>query len=132
MSGFPTAGGGFLYTNGDITDVPLFALATPIAITAAATLTAVQLTNGLMTATTVGAANLQLPTVTSLNSEVPNSFPNSAFTLIVINTDAADAVTFTTNTGWTLVGNMVVALGTSAQFIARQTAIDTWTWYRSA
>lgn len=116
--------------------------ATPIALTTSATVTAAQLLVGLLTANqgAGAAASYQLPLATDLDAALPSSGVNSCFdfSLINISTVAAEDATITTNTGWTLVGNMVVASNAAAtdqsvgRFRARKTATGAWTLYRIA
>lgn len=116
--------------------------ATPIALTVSATLTAAQLLTCLLTGNqgAAGAAAYQLPTVASLVAALPADFVNNnAFdiTLSNISTAVAETNTFTTNTGWTLVGNMVVIAnvtsntpGSAGRFRIRRVSAAAFTFYR--
>lgn len=114
--------------------------ATPIALTAAATLTAAQLLVGLLTSNPGGGAavNYQLPTAASLDTALASAGVNASFdfSLVSISTNVAETATLTTNTGWTLVGNMTIAANSAAtaqsaaRFRARKTATGAWTLYR--
>jgi hypothetical protein len=101
----------------------------PAAQNTAATLTAAQLEAGILTTAPAGAINLQLPLATAMDAEFPSA-AGTSIDFIVINTNGANAATITTNTGWTLVGAMAVALSTSARFRALKTAAGAWTLYR--
>lgn len=113
---------------------------TPIALTAAAVLTAAQIAVGLLTSNPGGAAavNYQLPLASAMDAAFPTAGVNSSFdfSLVSISTVSAETATLTTNTGWTLVGNMVTAANSAAtsnsasRFRARKTAAATWTLYR--
>jgi hypothetical protein len=59
-----------------------------------------------------------------------NAKPSSAFDFSVINLSGANIGTIATNTGWTLVGGMAVAVSYSGRFRARKTGTGTWTLYR--
>jgi hypothetical protein len=59
-----------------------------------------------------------------------NAKPNSAFDFSVINLSSANIGSLATNTGWTLVGTMGVAVSSSSLFRARKTGDATWTLYR--
>lgn len=118
--------------------------AAPAAKTAGTTLTANEVLGGLITGNlgTAAAGNYQLPTAASLEAalraQVKELKANDSidFTLVNISTVALEDITITTNTGWTLVGNMTVASNDAATsqsqgvFRARRTAADTWTLYR--
>jgi hypothetical protein len=126
----PNGAGGYQIGAGNASEAQLLVQAAPTALTAGATATAAQLANGLFTFNGT-AGNLQLPTVSDLETGIPNAVKvNAAFDFFVVNTDAADAITLTTGTGWTIVGAAAVALSTSAHFRARKTGDGAWTCYR--
>lgn len=114
----------------------------PAAKTVSATLTAAEVLTGIITVNQAGAASsaLQLPTGTNLQAALPADFAdNDSFDFSVINTSTVDAedASLTTNTGWTLVGNMDIpaysaagSLNSSGLFRARRTASNTFTLYR--
>lgn len=116
---------------------------TPTAKTVAVTLTAAELLTGIITAHQGGgaAANYQLPLASALQTAMATDLANDdAFDFYVINlsTVAAEDITITTNTNWTLVGGMTIeardstAANASAHFRARRTAANTFTLYRLA
>jgi len=77
------------------------------------------------------AGNLTLPTVADLEADISSAQRvNAAFDFFVVNTDAADAITLTIGTGWTIVGAAAVATTSSAHFRARKTGDGAWTAYR--
>jgi hypothetical protein len=130
----PSIGGGYQIGDGNGAEANLYAQAAPQTATATATLTAAQLfTNLLVANPSTTAAAYTLPTVANLEAVAVNAHNDSAFELIVVNLGTASgAVTMTTSTGWTLVGNMVIAVTTSARFLARKTGDLAWTLYRTA
>lgn len=122
-------------TIGDIPVQPLGinlgSQAAPVERDTAVTLAVTDLTGGLIESNpTGGAINLQLPLATAMDAALPDAIANSSFDFSVINVNATNASTLTTNTGWTLVGNMAVALSSSGKFRARKTAAGAWTLYR--
>ena len=127
----PNGGGGYQVGAGNAAEAQLIVQGAPTALTAAATATAAQLSNGLFTFNGT-AGNLTLPTVADLEAGIPNAQKvNAAFDFYVINIDAGtDDVTVATATGWTLVGAMAVAENTSGHFRARKTGDGAWTCYR--
>ncbi len=112
----------------------------PAAATVSATLTAANLAAGIITVAqgAGGASAQQLPLATALDTLLPASVAGTFFDFSVINTGAAgEVVTITTNTGWTLVGDVIIDIKTasgatpsSARFRARKTATGAWTLYR--
>ena len=133
----PNGAGGYQVGDGNLSEVQLGVQGAPVALTAAATLTAQQLTAGIITYT--GAvANIQLPIVvtaggvTGVNDVVSSAKTDSSFDVVVINIGGTNTATVTAGTGWTLVGSAAVAAGVSAQFLARKTSDTTYTLYRVA
>lgn len=138
-----TGTGGYQFTAGDLNEPAMSVQPTPVAKTAAATLTSQELVGGILTTSLTGAgANMQLPlvvtssaapTVLGINDVVPSAKINSSFDWVVINlTAATHAATVTVGTGWTIVGDAAVAAATSGTFRARKTSDTTWTLYRIA
>lgn len=114
---------------------------TPTAKTVSATLTAAEILAGIITVNqgAAGASALQLPLATAMDTALPESAANDAFDFSVINISTVDAedASITTNTGWTLVGNVDIpaysaagSLNSSGRFRARKTAAGAWTLYR--
>jgi hypothetical protein len=114
---------------------------TPTAKTVSATLTAAEIQAGIITVNqAAGAASAQqLPTATAMDTAFTTFVAGDTFDFWVINTSTVDAedASLTTNTGWTLVGNMDVpaysaagSLNSSAHFRARKTGTAAWTLYR--
>lgn len=114
----------------------------PIAKTTDVTLTGAELLAGIITVNqgAAGASALTLPLATAMDTAMPEAVAGTAFDFSVINisTVAAEDATVTTNTGWTLVGGMVVEsrdsdrANSSGRFRARKTATGAWTLYRLA
>lgn len=119
--------------------------AAPAAKTTSATLTAAEVLTGLITGNqaAAGAAAYTLPLATDFETALLAAHPgltnNDSFDFFVINlsTVAAEDITVTTNTGWTLVGSMLVIEqaagnpgGSNGHFRARRTAANTYTLYR--
>jgi hypothetical protein len=128
----PNGAGGYQIGDGNIGEANLTVQGAPVALTAAATLTGAQLSNGLFTYT--GAAvNLTLPTVADLEADVSSAQKvNSAFEFGIINIGGTNAATLVVGTGWTIVGVAAVSANTSARFLARKTGDGAWTAYRVA
>lgn len=129
----PSVGGGYQVGDGNVNEIQMFALS-PASATATATLTAAQFTSGLIVggnATT--AASYTIPTVAAVEAVVGNAKVDSAFETIILNTGTgAGAVTVVTNTGWTIVGSLAVAVNSAVKFISRKTGDGSWTLYRAA
>jgi hypothetical protein len=128
----PNGSGGYQFNDGNVGEALLFVQGAPTAITAAATMTPAQLSNGLFTFNGT-AGNLTLPTVADVEDYVSSaSKVDAAFDFFVINIDASgsDAVTVAIGTGWTLVGAGAVAAASSGHFRARKTGDGAWTCYR--
>ena len=127
----PNGSGGYQFNDGNVGEALLFVQGAPTALTAAATATPAQLSNGLFTFNGT-AGNLTLPTVADVEAYVSSaSKVDAAFDFFVINIDAGtDDVTVAVGTGWTLVGAGQVDNGTSGHFRARKTGDGSWTCYR--
>lgn len=134
--------GAFRQTGGN-----LFPQAAPAAKTTSTTLTAAELLGRLITGNQGGGAGASytLPLATDLETALlavhPGLQNDDAFDFNVINisTVAAEDITIVTNTGWTLVGSMLVIEqaagnpgGSNGHFRARRTAANTYTLYRIA
>lgn len=114
----------------------------PAAKTVSATLTAAELATQIITVNE-GAGSpsaLQLPLATAMDTEFDTFGADQSFdfSLINISAVAAETASITTNTGWTLVGNMLLAANTAVtdnsqgRFRARRTGAGAWTLYRIA
>jgi len=133
----PNGAGGYQLGDGNLNEVRIGTQAAPVSLTTGVTLTAAQLTNGIILGNPgASAVSYQLPTGSDLDALVSSAKPNSSFDFSVINVDGntSGVITLTTNTGWTLVGLMTVVAtaGTAQAFRARKTADGTWSLYRLA
>jgi hypothetical protein len=126
----PNGAGGYQLGDGNLSEVNMGVQATPTSKAAAATLTAAELTNGIIIYS--GAtATLTLPTVADTEALVSSAKNNSSFDVNFINTGAG-TLTIAVGTGWTLVGTATSATLTSAAWRARKTGDLAWTLYRVA
>ena len=95
--------------------------------------TASSLLGGIRTGTPSANIDLQLPTGTSMDLVFDNFQSNQAFSWSIINlAPTANSITVTVNDGHSVVGNMVVAAATSARFLTRKTAANTFVTYRAS
>jgi hypothetical protein len=133
-----TGTGGYQVGAGNRGEPLMFVTAVPATATASATLTADQVTNGILLGSPgSSAASYQLPTVSTLEAGIPSAINiGESFDFSVVNVDGSGSgvITLTTNTGWTLVGLMTVVAtaGTAQRFRARKTGSGAWTLYRIA
>lgn len=109
--------------------------ASPATLNATGTLTIAQLLNGIVTSTTAAAVAATLPLGTSIEAESALTDGgllqvDESFRWNVINTGGANAFTLQANTGHTIVGNAAVAASSSAEFLTRKTAANTYVTYR--
>jgi hypothetical protein len=126
-----SSGGGYQIGDGNVSEVKLFTQGDITSgLTSAVTLTAAQLASGIISATPGSALSYTLPLVTDLELAVPNAQNNASFDFVVINLSGANIGTVATNTGWTLVGAMGVAVSSSGRFRARKVGTAAWTLYR--
>jgi hypothetical protein len=120
-------------TNTDTTPIQQGA---PFNTNVTATLTAAQMAGGIITSTPVAAIAVTLPLATAMDTANTNTAISNSFDFFVIDlsSTAANTITMTTNTGWTLVGNMVLTPlttgGVSGHFRATRTGAGAWTLYR--
>ena len=98
-----------------------------------ATASAASLVAGIRTGTPTANITLTVPTGTNMDAEFQDLQTNHGFTWTCMNTAAATfTITVTANTGHTVVGNMVVQPNSSASFITRKTAANTFVTYRAS
>ena len=127
----PNGGGGYQLGDGNLSEVTLGVQSTPVAKTAAAVLTAAELTNGIVTYS--GAvANITLPTVALTEALVSSAKVNSSFDFSIINIGGTNTATVVAGTGWTLVGVVTVLALVSSSWRAVKTGDGTWSAYRLA
>ena len=128
----PSVGGGRQIGDGNINETPLGIQPAPQTATVTATLTAAQITGGMIVADTgTTAATLTLPTVALLEAQLTNAKVNSSFDLAIVNVGTSSGTnTMAVGTGWTITGLTTVTYTTSAMFRARKTGTGAWTLYR--
>lgn len=132
----PNGAGGYQIGDGNLNETNFQVIPVPATATATATLTAAQVLNGILLGSPgASAASYTLPTVSDLETALPNSDkPGISFDFSVVNVDGSGSgvITLVTNTGWTLVGLMTVVAtaGTAQIFRARKSGVGTWTLYR--
>jgi len=125
-----SVGGGYQFTDGNVSEAALIVQGTPATATAAATLTVAQLLSGLVVCSSTPGTQT-LPTVALLEATLTNNKVDSGFEVSFVNT-AASTLTIAVGTGWTLVGTVTALTLTSALFRARKTGDGAWTLYRIA
>jgi len=137
----PNSGGGYQFTDGNTNEIVMGVQAAPQTATTTATLTAAQITGGILVGTAgTGAVTYTMPTATAIDAVFTNAKVNSTFELTVINLGTSSGViTMAVGTGITAVGNLLVAItgsaagvGGAAQFLFRKTDTAAYTVYRIA
>lgn len=127
----PSVGGGYQFGDGNASEPVLIDQGEITSgLTSAVTLTVAQVAAGIISATPGSALNYTLPLAADMDNYFSNAHVNSAFDFSVINLSGANIGSVATNTGWTLVGTMGVAVSSSSLFRARKTGDGTWTLYR--
>jgi len=137
----PNSGGGYQFTDGNTNEIVMGVQAAPQTATTTVTLTAAQITGGILVGTAgTGAVTYTMPTATAIDAVFTNAKVNSTFELTVINLGTSSGViTMAVGTGITAVGNLLVAItgsaagvGGAAQFLFRKTDTAAYTVYRVA
>jgi hypothetical protein len=130
----PSVGGGYQIGDGNRNEIFLGEMADPQTATATATLTAAQITGGMLVANpSATAASYTLPTAASVDAVLVNAKIGSTFELSIVNIGTSSgALTILVGTGWTLVGSATVAITSSAQVLAYKTGDAAYTLYRVA
>ena len=137
----PNSGGGYQFTDGNTNEIIMGVQAAPQTATTTATLTAAQVTGGILVGTAgTGAVSYTMPTATAIDAVFTNAKVNSTFKLTVINLGTSSGViTMVVGTGITAVGNLLIAITGSAagvsgaaQFLFRKTGDAAYTVYRIA
>jgi len=127
----PNGSGGYQLGAGNVSEIQFQPQATPVAKTAAAVLTAAELTNGIVTYS--GAvANITLPTVALTEALVSSAKVNSSFDFSILNIGGTNTATLVIGTGWTLVGVVTIAANISSSWRAVKTGDGAWSAYRLA
>ena len=132
----PTVGGGYQFNDGNLNEVKVSVAAAPTTAVDSATLTAAQLTNGIILGSPTTTAAYTLPLASDLDALLTNSKVGTVFDFRVINVTGSGVITVTTNTGWTIgssgsQGLMTVAAtaGTVRSFRARRLGDNSWALY---
>ena len=127
-----TVGGGLRVGDGNINETYLGVQGPGATATSTATLTAAQVTSGILVANpSTTAASYTLPTAALLDARLSNTIANDTFELSIVNLGTSSgALTILAGTGITLVGSATVAITSSAQFRFKKTAQGAWTAYR--
>lgn len=127
-------GGGYQLGDGNLNELRLGYASAPQTATATATLTAAQVTGGILVADpSTSAATYTLPTGASLDNTLSNAKVGSTFDLSLVNLGTSSgAVTLAMGTGITDGGNAAVAVAvtSSAMFRFRKTGTATWSVYK--
>lgn len=132
----PSVGGGYQFNDGNLNELKVSVAAAPTTAVDSATLTAVQITNGIILGSPTTTAAYTLPLASDLDALLTNSKVGTIFDFRVINVTGSGVITVTTNTGWTIgssgsQGLMTVAAtaGTVRAFRARRLGDDSWALY---
>ena len=132
----PNGAGGYQLGDGNLSEITMGYAAAPQTATSTATLTAAQVTGGMLVANpSTSAATYTLPTAAAIDAVVSSAKVGSTFQLSLVNTGTSSgAVTLATATGLTDGGNafVAVAITSSAVFTFRKTGDAAWTVYKSA
>jgi len=128
--------GGYQLGAGNRSEAILGYSNAPQTATATATLTAAQITGGMLYANpSTSAATYTLPTAALIDTAVPNAVIGSTFDLSIVNVGTSSGtVTLSMGTGVTDGGNAVVAVAitSSAVFRFRKTGDAAWSVYKIA
>lgn len=132
----PSVGNGYQPNDGNLNEVKISVAPVPATATDSATLTAAQVTNGIILGSPTTTASYTLPTVATLEALLDNAKAGVTFDFRIINVTGSGVITVVTNTGWTIgtsgsQGLMTVAAtaGTVRAFRARKTADAAWALY---
>jgi hypothetical protein len=131
MPTLPNGAGGYQLGDGNLTEVNLSTSPVPTAYTAAATVTTLDLSGGLIVYTSASTADLTLPAVTVVNADISSAKINSAFDIALVATSTG-VPTIVVGTGWTLVGSGAGVASRSVLFRAVKTGEATYNLYRIA
>jgi hypothetical protein len=132
----PSVGGGYQFNDGNLNELKVSVAAAPTTAVDSATLTAAQITNGIILGSPSTTAAYTLPLAADLDALLTNSKVGTIFDFRVINVTGSGVITVTTNTGWTIgssgsQGLMTVAAtaGTVRAFRARRLGDNSWALY---
>ena len=136
---FPNGSGGYQIGDGNLNELILGYQAAPLSVTATATLTAAQVTAGILLVGSgaTAAQTYTLPSATLIDAVVTSAKVGSTFDLYVVNlgtSSGTGALAMGTSTGFTDGGNATVALAitSSALFRFRKTGDGAYTVYKIA
>ena len=127
----PNGAGGYQVGDGNLGEVTLGTSAIPTAYTAAATLTSLDLAGGIVVYTSASTADLTLPAVSVVNTDISSAKTNSSFEFTLVATSTG-VPTIVVGTGWTLVGVGTGVASRSVLFRAVKTSATTYNLYRIA
>jgi hypothetical protein len=127
----PNGAGGYQVGDGNLGEATLSISNIPTAYTAAATLTTAELAGGLVVYTSSSTADLTLPTVAVVNTDLSSAKVNSSFDVALVATSTG-VPTIVVGTGWTLVGSGAGVASKSVLFRAVKTGAETYNLYRIA
>lgn len=132
----PNGAGGYQVGDGNRNEVRMGYGAAPQTATSTATLTAAQITGGILYANpSTSAATYTLPTASDIDSAVSSATTGSTFDLSIVNVGTSSGtVTLSMGTGVTDGGNAAVAVAvtSSALFRFRKTGDGAWSVYKIA
>ena len=132
----PNGAGGYQLGDGNLNELVIGYAAAPQTATSTATLTAAQITGGMLVANpSTSAATYTLPTAAAIDAVVTSAKVGSTFQLSIVNTGTSSGtVTLSMGTGITDGGNAAVAVAVtaSALFVFRKTGDAAWTVYKAA
>lgn len=132
----PNGAGGYQVGDGNRSELRIGYAAAPQTATSTATLTAAQVTGGILVADpSTSAATYTLPTATEIDNVLTSATVGSTFDWNIVNLGTSSgAVTLSMGTGITNGGNaaVAVAITSSAAFRFRKTADGAWTVYKIA
>ena len=134
----PQVGGGRQVTDGNLNEITLGVMAAPQTATSTATLTAAQVTGGMLVGSPgTSAATYTTPTAAAIDAVLVNAKVGSTFDLTIVNLGTSSGViTLAGGTGVTLVGTATVAVtasaGSSGIWRFRKTGDAAYTAYRVA
>ena len=130
----PNGAGGYQLGDGNRNEVRLGYGNAPQTATSTATLTAAQITGGMLVANpSTSAATYTLPAATDIDNAVSSATVGSTFDLAIVNIGTSSGtVTLSMGTGLTDGGNAAVAVAvtSSAIFRFRKTGDGAWSVYK--
>ena len=132
----PNGAGGYQVGDGNRNEPRIGYVNAPQTATSTATLTAAQITGGILYANpSTSAATYTLPTASEIDSAVSSATTGSTFDLSIVNVGTSSGtVTLSMGTGVTDGGNAAVAVAvtSSAAFRFRKTGDGAWSVYKIA